>query len=107
MRWSAGWTWTGVVARVDLDAVAARVDPKPVVTRVDLDAAVARIDIVGIAREVIAAIDLPEIVRDSTGALSSDAVRTVRAEGAQADEVVAGFVDRVLRRRLRAEPVVS
>lgn len=95
-----------VIGRVDLDAVAARIDPNPLVTRVDLDAAVARIDIVGIAREVIAAIDLPEIVRDSTGALSSDAVRTVRAEGMQADDVVAGFVDRVLRRRLRPQPVV-
>jgi hypothetical protein len=73
---------------------------------VDLDAAVTRIDLVGIAREVIAAIDLPEIVRDSTGALSSDAVRTVRAEGMQADDVMAGFVDRVLRRRPRPEPVV-
>jgi hypothetical protein len=45
-------------------------------------------------------------VRDSSGALSSDAVRTVRAEGMQADDVVAGFVDRVLRRRLRPQPVV-
>jgi hypothetical protein len=94
------------VARVDLDAVAVRIDPNPVVIRVDLDAAVARIDLAGIAREVIAAIDLPEIVRDSTGALSSDAVRTVRAEGMHADDAAAGFVDRVLRRRPRQEPAV-
>jgi hypothetical protein len=93
------------VRRVDLDAVVGLVDLDVVVGRVDLDAAIARVDLVGIAREVIAAIDLPEIVRDSTGALSSDAVRTIQAEGMHADDAVASFVDRVLRRR-RAEPVV-
>jgi hypothetical protein len=93
------------VRRVDLDAVVGLVDLDVAVGRVDLDAAIARVDLVGIAREVIAAIDLPEIVRDSTGALSSDAVRTIRAEGMHADDAVASFVDRVLRRR-RAEPVV-
>jgi hypothetical protein len=93
------------VRRVDLDAVVGLIDLDVVVGRVDLDAAIARVDLVGIAREVIAAIDLPEIVRDSTGALSSDAVRTIQAEGMHADDVVASFVDRVLRRR-RAEPVV-
>jgi hypothetical protein len=93
------------VRRVDLDAVIGLVDLDVVVKRVDLDAAIARVDLVGIAREVIAAIDLPEIVRDSTGALSSDAVRTIQAEGMHADDAVASFVDRVLRRR-RAEPVV-
>ena len=93
------------VRRVDLDAVVGLVDLDVVVGRVNLDAAIARVDLVGIAREVIAAIDLPEIVRESTGALSSDAVRTIRAEGMRADDVLAGVVDRVLRRK-RAEPVV-
>lgn len=93
------------VRRVDLDAVVGLVDLDVVVGRVDLDAAIARVDLVGIAREVIAAIDLPEIVRESTGALSSDVVRTIQAEGMHADDAVAGFVDRLLRRR-RAEPVV-
>ena len=94
-----------VVRRVDLDAVVGLVDLDVAVGRVDLDAVIARVDLVGIAREVIAAIDLPEIVRDSTGALSSDAVRTIQAEGMRADDALASFVDRVLRRR-RAEPVV-
>jgi hypothetical protein len=93
-----------VVGLVDLNAVVRRVDLDAVVGLVDLDAAVRRVDVVRIAREVIAAIDLPEIVRDSTGALSSDAVRTVRAEGMQADDMLAAFVDRVLRRRPRPEP---
>lgn len=95
------------VARVDLDAVArrldlaailARVDPNPLIGVVDFDAALARIDLVGLTRDVMDAVDLPEIVRDATGTLSSDAVRTVRAGGMAADDRVAGFVDRLLRR---------
>jgi hypothetical protein len=94
-----------VAGRLDLDALAARIDPDLVVARVDLEAAIARIDLAGIAREVIDAIDLPDIVRDSTGTMASDAVRTVRAEGMQADDAVAGLVDRLLRRS-RSRPSV-
>ncbi|HEX3261685.1 MAG TPA: hypothetical protein VHS35_24470 [Pseudonocardia sp.] len=97
-RLAAGLDVTAVVDRVDLDAVAARVDADRVVARVDLDAVVARLDLVGIAQSVIDAIDLPEIVRESTGALSSDAVRAVRAESRRADDRVAGLFDRLLRR---------
>jgi len=95
---AAGLDVTAVVDRVDLDAVAARIDADRVVARVDLDAVVARLDLVGIAQSVIDAIDLPEIVRESTGALSSDAVRAVRAESRRADDRVAGLFDRLLRR---------
>jgi hypothetical protein len=93
-----------IAKRIDLDALAARIDPDPVVARVDVDALLARIDLVGIAREVIDAIDLPEIVRHSTGALTSDTVRSVRSEAMQADEAVAGFVNRLLRRPARPTP---
>jgi hypothetical protein len=85
--------------RIDIDALATRINPDPVVARVDLDAVLARLDLVGIAREVMDAVDLPEIVRHSTGTLTSDTIRTVRREAMQADEAVAGFLDRLLRRR--------
>jgi hypothetical protein len=96
-----------VVSRVDLDAAAARldlerllarIDPDTVVARVDLDAVIARIDLVALAREIIEGVDLPEIVRSSTGTMATDAVRSVRAESMRADDAVAGFVDRLLRR---------
>ncbi|MBV9922068.1 MAG: hypothetical protein JOY78_14605, partial [Pseudonocardia sp.] len=93
-----------IVHRVDLDAAATRVDADRLVARVDLDAIVARLDLVGIAQTVIDAIDLPEIVRESTGALSSDAVRAVRAESRRADDRVAGLLDRVLRRNQYGHP---
>ena len=51
-----------------------------------------------IARQVIEAIDLAEILRESAGVVSSQAARSVRTEGMHADESVARFFDRVLRR---------
>jgi hypothetical protein len=87
-----------IIDRVDLDRAVRRVDVDAVVTRVDIEAALGRLDLAGIARQVIDAIDLPAILRESSGAVSSQAVRVVRSEGMNADESVARFFDRVLRR---------
>ena len=87
-----------VVSRVDVEAVVKRVDIDAVIARVDVDAVLARLDLAAIALQVIEAIDLPEILRESTGSVASEAVRGVRADGVQADEAVARFVDRLLRR---------
>jgi hypothetical protein len=87
-----------VVRRIDVDGIAAGLDVDAVVARVDFDAALAHIDLVRIAREVIDALDLPEIIRQSTGTLTSDTVRSVRSEAMHADDIVAGVVDRILRR---------
>jgi hypothetical protein len=87
-----------VASRIDLDAIVQRVQPDDVVARVDVEAVLARLDLAGIARQVIDAIDLPEILRESTGAVSSQAARVVRTEGMNADDSVARFIDRVLRR---------
>ena len=93
-----------VAARIDLDAIVKRVDPDAVIARVDVDATLARLDLAAIARQVIDEIDLPEILRQSTGAVSSEAVREIRDESMLADEALARFVDRVLRRRRAASP---
>jgi hypothetical protein len=87
-----------VASRIDIDAILQRVEPDAVVARVDLDAVVDRLDLAALSRQVIEAIDLPEILRQSSGAVSSQAARVVRAEGMNADDSVARFVDRVLRR---------
>ncbi|GJF03092.1 hypothetical protein [Pseudonocardia sp. D17] len=87
-----------VVSRVDLDRVLASLDVDQVAARLDVDAVLARVDLVGIAREVMDALDLPEIIRSSTGALTSDTVRAVRTEAMAADGAVSGAVDRLLRR---------
>ncbi len=86
------------VSRVDLAAILQRVDPDEIVARVDIEAALARLDLAGIARQVIEAIDLAEIMRESAGMVSSQAARAVRTEGMNADDTVARFFDRMLRR---------
>jgi hypothetical protein len=40
-----------------------RVDPDAIVARVGVDAVIGRVDLAELAREVLAAIDLPEILR--------------------------------------------
>lgn len=87
-----------IAAGLDLDGVIAQVDIDKVVASVDLDAAVHRVDLLGIANEIIDGVNLTEIIRESTGALSTDAVHGVRSRGADADSAVSGFVDRLLGR---------
>ncbi|MGY1746952.1 hypothetical protein [Blastococcus sp. SYSU D00695] len=99
---------TRVIDRLDLDDIVARVDITRVVDRLDLDDIVARVDIdpvierahvVELARYVVQEIDLPGLIRSSTSALSSDVVRGVRDQGAEADRAVERVVDRLLMRR--------
>lgn len=56
-----------------------------------------QLDLAAIARTVINEIDLPEIIRVSTGSVASESVRDVRIQAIEADEVVARWFGRVLR----------
>jgi hypothetical protein len=94
-----------VAARVDVDAVGTRVDVDAIARRVDLDAIVDRLDLVALANRVIDGIDLPEIIRESTGSVTGDLVRGVRMQGIEADQAVAGLAARLLRRRPRQSGV--
>jgi hypothetical protein len=102
-----------VVARVDLDAVARRLDLDGLVATVDLDAAAARLDVeavidrvdlIGLAQTIVAGIDLPEIIRASTGVVASDTVREVRMQSISGDDAVARVVDRLLLRHHDRRP---
>ena len=92
-----------ILDRVDLDAIAATLDVDAVVARADLDRVIARIDIVRIVEEVLDAIDLPAIIRDSTGSMASETVRGVRMTGVSADDALSRVVDRALFRRRHPE----
>jgi hypothetical protein len=85
--------------RVDLDAIVADVNIDNVASRLDVDAVIDRLDLPALAEQVIVAIDLPEIIRDSTGAMASEAVRGVRIQSIEADEAVSRTLDRIFRRR--------
>ena len=88
-----------IAKRIDVDAVVERIDIDSIVSRVDVDAIVRRLDLVGLAEEVVNGIDLPEIIRQSTGSMASDVVRDVRMESIDADMAIARVVDRIIRRR--------
>lgn len=95
-----------LVGGVDLNAVASRLDVDAVVRTVDLDAIVARVDLVGLTEQVINAIDLPEIIRESTGSMASETVRGARMQGIAADDAVSRTVDRLRFRRSGTPPAV-
>ncbi len=88
-----------IAAKLDVDAVVARVDVNSVAATVDLDAILDRVDVVGMANQVVDEIDLPGIIRQSSGAMASETVVGVRLQAAQADERVNRIVDRLLLRR--------
>jgi len=86
------------VARVDLQRIIDRIDVDGVVARADLDAVVAKLDLIALAEYVVEGIDLPGIIRSSTGSMASEGLREVRRQGIGADERVAHVVDRLLHR---------
>lgn len=90
-----------ILSRVDVDAIAATLDVDAVMARADLDAVISRIDLVAIVDEVLEEVDLPAIIRDSTGSIASETVRGVRMTGISADDAISRAVDRALFRRRR------
>lgn len=57
-----------------------------------------RVDLIGLANEVVDGIDLPAIIRQSTESVTTEVMTDVRTQGERADDVVSGFVDRLLGR---------
>lgn len=93
-----------VLRQIDLTAVVKRhVDLDALVADVDMAAVIKRLDLVGLAEQVLDAIDLPEIIRESTGTMASETVREVRMRTITADEAVARIADRILLRLRRGQ----
>ena len=88
--------------RIDLDAIMERIDINAIVSRVDVDAIVRRLDLVDMADEIVngtVARPIPEIIRQSSGAMASDVVLDARMQIIDADVAIARLVDRIIRRR--------
>ena len=88
-----------VLERLDVNALLQRIDLDAVMARIDLDAIIDRIDVSRLAREAVEAIDLPEIVHESSATLATEAVDDIRLKSIAADRAVSRGVDRLLRRR--------
>jgi hypothetical protein len=88
-----------ITDQVDIERILARVDVDSVVARADLDLVLARIDVVAIARDVIEELDLPEMIRESSGSLAAETLDGLRLQGMQADQLVTRVIDRILLRK--------
>jgi len=93
-----------IVRRVDIDGVAERIDLDAVAARLDVEKLVSRLDLAKLSLEVIERIDLPEIIRSSTGTVASEGVRVIRMQTFGADRAITGLVNRVFGRRPPALP---
>jgi hypothetical protein len=91
----------GIAEGLDLNAIAAGIDVDAVAERLDVERLLSRLDLAAIASQVIDEIDLPEIIRQSSGVMASETVRGVRIQGIEADRAVERLVDRVIRRKAR------
>ncbi|KDE99660.1 hypothetical protein Y900_012105 [Mycolicibacterium aromaticivorans JS19b1 = JCM 16368] len=88
-----------VLEQIDLTAlVRDSVDIDAIVTDVDIDAIIARIDLIGLADQIIDGVDLSTIIRESTGTVTAEVMTDVRSQTARADDMISGFVDRMLGR---------
>ena len=88
-----------ILDELDLTAlVRERLDLDAVIADLDIDAVINRIDLITLADKVIAGVDLPGIIRESTSSMTSEVMTDVRSQGERADDRIAEIVDRVLGR---------
>jgi len=92
-----------IVAHVDLDRVVDRIDVDAVAAKLDVEAIVRKLDLAAIAREVVDELDLPEIIREAMGSMTTETVGGIRVQSMNADHAISRLVDRVLRRRAASE----
>src|SRR5215472_13767424 len=93
-------TWLRAIARQG-KALRERTTPQveAFVSQV-VEGVVARIDFEAVVdRQVVDDMDLPDLIRDSTGTMASEGVVGLRMQGIEADERVSKIVDKVLLRR--------
>jgi hypothetical protein len=89
-----------LVSRINLtDLVAQNVDLNRIVADVDVDAVVWRVDLLALAQYVVDGIDLPDIVRNSSASLTTEAVHRLREHGVDADDAVSRAVSRLIPHR--------
>jgi hypothetical protein len=88
-----------VITRVDVNRVVERIDVDAVIGRVDVNAVVNRVDLPGITEQVMDEVNIGEVIRESTGSVTTQAVDAVRFQGMSMDRFVARVIDRMLMRR--------
>jgi hypothetical protein len=90
---------TMVVEHVDVAKIVASIDIGAIVKNIDIESIVGEMDLGGIANQVIDEVDLPGLIRESSGAMASDSIIAIRTQSIEADELVNRLMDRILMRR--------
>lgn len=89
-----------VVSRINLtEIVVHHVDINAIVAKADINPILDRIPMTEIADYVIDEIDLPALVRESTGGVADDILGLLRFQAVETDNFITGVVDRVLFRK--------
>ena len=86
-----------VVSRLDLTNL--------VIRNLDVEGILAAVDVDALVQKVLADLDLPAIIRESSGSLAAEAVRGARMTGITVDEAIGQAVQRRLFRRRGTPPV--
>lgn len=89
-----------VLQNVDIDAIVAKADLEPIIDRLPLT---------DLASYVVEQIDLPAIIRSSTGGIAIDALSSARVASMAGDALVGRISDAILlkRRRDTASPLAD
>ena len=95
-----------IIGIVPIEAILARVDVNALVGQVDVGALLARMDLGTIITDVLAQIELGDLISDSTSSIATDARDAVRVQAMSVDGGLAHVVDRVLRRRRERDVLV-
>lgn len=93
-----------VVSRIDINEIVKdHVDVDEIVAQADITPILDRIPMAEIADYVIEEIDLPSLVRESTGGVADGLLGTLRFQAIQTDNFISEIVDRIFfRRKMRA-----
>ena len=81
------------------EIVVQRVDVNRIVGLADIEDVIDRVPMIQIADYIIEEIDLPQIIRESTGGVAMDAFTSTRLTAARSDEFISKVVDALLLRR--------
>jgi hypothetical protein len=73
---------------------------------VDVEEIVEGLDLAAITNQIMTEIDLPEIIRQSTGSVASETLRGVRMQAITADDAVSKLGERFRLRRARPVPAL-
>ncbi len=89
-----------VIGRMNLtEIVLDRVDIDAIVAQADLEKIIDRLPLIDLANYIIEEIDLPTIIRQSTGGIATEAMNSTRMQAIDADDLVQRLADKIMLRR--------